>query len=186
MGLQAIMAQQTITKEFIQKLTGCQGRLYTYILSLIGKSNDARDLLQETNKSILEKASDFTAGTSFSAWASKIAFFKVLSYQRDEQRKAVLFSGETLREISKKTIAANEQHNREQHDDRLDLLRDCVKKLPDDRQRLLRQRYEEEIPLEEIASRWGRSYNAMAALLYRMRLSLMDCVQRSLDAEERS
>ncbi|VAX42693.1 hypothetical protein MNBD_PLANCTO02-454 [hydrothermal vent metagenome] len=179
------MTQHTITKEFIKKLTCYQGQMYTYILSLVGKSNDARDVLQETNKSILEKASDFMPGTSFSAWASKIAFFKVLSYQRDEQRKSALFSGETLKEISRKTIAANEQNNREQHDSRLDLLRDCVKKLPDDRQRLLNLRYEEEIPLEEIASRWGRSYNAMAALLYRMRLSLMDCVQRSLDMEER-
>ncbi len=180
------MTQQTITKEFIKKLTNFQGQMYTYILSLIGKSNDARDVLQETNKSILEKSSDFTPGTSFSAWASKIAFFKVLSYQRDEQRKSALFNGEALREISRKAIAANEQHNREQHDNRLDLLRDCVKKLPDDRQRLLNLRYEEEIPLEEIANRWGRSYNAMAALLYRMRLSLMDCVQRSLGMEEQS
>lgn len=168
-----------ITKEFILSITECQGQLYSYILSLTGNSDIARDLLQETNKSILEKVSDFTPGTSFSAWASKIAFFKVLSYRRDSQRESMLFSVEKLREISQKTLAKNKDHDR-----RLDSLFHCLEQLPDDKQKLLKQRYEEELPLEELASLWGRTYNATAALLYRVRLTLMDCVNKTLKLEK--
>jgi len=168
-----------ITKEFILSITEFQGQLYSYILSLTGNSDIARDLLQETNKTILEKVSEFTPGTSFSAWASKIAFFKVLSYRRDIQRESVLFSIEKLREISQKTLAKNNDYDR-----RLDSLFHCIEELPDDKQKLLKQRYEEELPLEELASLWGRTYNATAALLYRVRLTLMDCVNKSLKLEK--
>tara|TARA_R110002111_G_scaffold177322_1_gene243429 strand:+ start:66697 stop:67212 length:516 start_codon:yes stop_codon:yes gene_type:complete len=168
-----------ITEEFILSITECQSQLYSYILSLTGNSDIARDLLQETNKSILEKASDFAPGTSFSAWASKIAFFKVLSYRRDSQRESMLFSVERLREISHKTLSKNKEYDR-----RLDSLFDCIEQLPDDRQKLLRQRYEEELPLEELANLCGRTYQATAALLYRMRLTLMDCVSKSLKLEK--
>tara|TARA_R110002095_G_scaffold152203_1_gene131794 strand:- start:4029 stop:4544 length:516 start_codon:yes stop_codon:yes gene_type:complete len=167
-----------ITEEFILSITECQSQLYSYILSLTGNSDIARDLLQETNKSILEKVSDFTPGTSFSAWASKIAFFKVLSHRRDSQRESMLFSVEKLREISQKTLSKNKEYDR-----RLDSLFDCIEQLPDDRQKLLRQRYEEELSLEELADLCGRTYQATAALLYRMRLTLMDCVSKSLKLE---
>ncbi|HAH43446.1 sigma-70 family RNA polymerase sigma factor [Gimesia sp.] len=168
-----------ITEEFILNVTECQGQLYSYILSLTGNSDIARDLLQETNKSILEKVSDYTPGTSFSAWASKIAFFKVLSFHRDRQREPMLFSVERLREISQKTLSRNQEYDR-----RLDFLFQCIEQLPDDKQKLLRQRYEQDLPLEELASLWGRTYNATAALLYRVRLTLMDCVNKSLKLEK--
>lgn len=170
-----------ITKEFILSITECQGQLYSYILSLTGNSDIARDLLQETNKTILEKVSDYTPGSSFTAWASRIAFFKVLSYRRDSQRESMLFSVEKLREISQKTLSKNNDYDR-----RLDPLFHCIEQLPDDKQKLLKQRYEEELTLEELASFWGRTYNATAALLYRVRLTLMDCVNKSLKLERQT
>lgn len=167
------------TEEFILNVTECQGQLYSYILSLTGNSDVARDLLQETNKTLLEKVADFTPGTSFSAWASKVAFFKVLSYYRDSQRDTMLFSMDRLREISQKTLSQNSEYDR-----RLDLLYQCLEELPDDKRALLKQRYEQDLPLEELASLWGRTYNATAALLYRVRLLLMDCVNKSLKLEK--
>tara|TARA_R110002095_G_scaffold203734_2_gene185941 strand:- start:35376 stop:35684 length:309 start_codon:yes stop_codon:yes gene_type:complete len=102
---------------------------------LTGNSDIARDLLQETNKTILEKVADYTPGSSFSAWASKIAFFKVLSFRRDSQRESTLFSVEKLREISEKTLSKNHDYDR-----RLDSLFHCLEQLPDDKQKLLKQR----------------------------------------------
>lgn len=167
-----------ISEEFILNLTDCQGQLYSYILSLTGNSDNARDILQETNKIILEKVSDYTPGTCFSAWASKIAFFRVLSYRRDFQRERLLFSVERLQEISQKALSQNKVYDR-----RLDSLFHCIKQLPDDKQKLLKQRYEEDVPLDTLARFWGRSYNATTALLYRVRLTLMDCVNKSLNLD---
>jgi len=48
----------------------------------------------------------------------------------------------------------------------------------------LKQRYEEEMSLEEIASFWGRTYNGITSLLYRVRLALIDCVDKTLQLED--
>jgi len=91
----------------------------------------------------------------------------------------MLFSMDRLREISQKTLSQNSEYDR-----RLDLLYQCLDELPDDKRALLKQRYEQDLPLEELASLWGRTYNATAALLYRVRLLLMDCVNKSLKLEK--
>src|SRR3954454_14411357 len=44
------------TGEFVQLLTGVQSRLYAYICSLVGDSAGARDVLQETNLALWNKA----------------------------------------------------------------------------------------------------------------------------------
>lgn len=174
-----IASQMMVTEEFVLNLIECQAKLYSYVLSLTGNKNDAHDILQETNKSILEKAADFTPGTSFPAWASKIAYYKVLAYHRDAQRETLLFNVEILQEISEKTLTKNGQYDR-----RLGSLFHCIQQLPDDHQQLLKQRYEEEKSLEEIADLWGRTYNGISSLLYRLRLALIDCVDKSLQLEE--
>lgn len=168
-----------VSEDFVLNLIDCQGKLYSYVLSLTGNKNDTHDILQETNKSILEKASDFTPGTSFSAWASKIAYYKVLAYHRDAQRESLLFNAELLQEISDKSISKNKQYDR-----RLGSLFHCLEQMPDDHQRLLKQRYQEEKSLDEIASIWGRTYNGITSLLYRLRLALIDCVDKSLQLED--
>tara|TARA_R110002096_G_scaffold123353_3_gene266979 strand:- start:201 stop:851 length:651 start_codon:yes stop_codon:yes gene_type:complete len=177
--LEMIQAQMMVSEEFVLNLIDCQAKLYSYVLSLTGNKNDAHDILQETNKSVLEKAADFTPGTSFSAWASKIAYYKVLSYHRDAQRDTLLFNAELLKEISEKSISKNQQYDR-----RLGSLFHCLEQLPDDHQRLLKQRYQEEKTLEEIAGIWGRTYNGITSLLYRLRLALIDCVDKSLQLED--
>lgn len=174
-----IVSQMMVTEEFVLNLIECQAKLYSYVLSLTGNRNDTNDILQDTNKFILEKAADYTAGTSFSAWASKIAYYKVLAFQRDTARESLLFNIEILQEISDKSLSKSTQY-----DSRLGSLFHCMEQLSEDNQKLLKQRYEEEMSLEEIASFWGRTYNGISSLLYRLRLALIDCVDKSLQLEE--
>jgi len=173
------VSQMIVTEELILNLIDCQGKLYSYVLSLTGNRNDTHDILQETNKIILEKAAEYTPGTSFSAWASKIAYYKVLAYQRDAARESLLFNVEILQEISEKSLSKSKQNDR-----RLGSLFHCIEQLSDDNQKLLKQRYEEEMSLEEIASFWGRTYNGITSLLYRVRLALIDCVDKTLQLED--
>ena len=94
-------------------------------------------------------------------------------------RDTLLFNAELLKEISEKSISKNQQYDR-----RLGSLFHCLEQLPDDHQRLLKQRYQEEKTLEEIAGIWGRTYNGITSLLYRLRLALIDCVDKSLQLED--
>ena len=42
-------------REFVQRLTGCQPRLYAYIVTLVLDSHEAEDVLQQANLVMWEK-----------------------------------------------------------------------------------------------------------------------------------
>ena len=60
--------------QFVTLLTSHQGRLFAYVLSLVGDADQARDVMQETNAVLWQKSADFEIGTNFSAWMIKTAF----------------------------------------------------------------------------------------------------------------
>jgi len=84
------------TERFVQQLTGCQTRLYAYILMLLPNHDNAADVLQETNLVLWRKADEFVDGTEFGAWACRIAHFQVLAWLRDAQRDRHVFDPELL------------------------------------------------------------------------------------------
>ena len=57
----------------VQRIATCQDRLFAYILTLVPRRDVARDILQETNLVLWRRREEFVAGTSFVAWASKVA-----------------------------------------------------------------------------------------------------------------
>jgi RNA polymerase sigma-70 factor (ECF subfamily) len=62
-------------------------------------------------------------------------------------------------------------------EDRLDALTQCVRRLPERHQRVLRQRYSEDVSIKELAEREGKSEAAMTMLLSRLRKAIFNCVQ---------
>ena len=54
---------------FVQLLTGLQSRLYAYLCTLLVRSDDARDVLQETNVVLWKKAADYDPTRPFEPWA---------------------------------------------------------------------------------------------------------------------
>lgn len=72
-----------------------QGDLRGYIISISGRSEDCDDTLQETNIFLWDRRTDFIPGTSFKAWAFKVAYFKVTASRRDRMRRGeIVFSEE--------------------------------------------------------------------------------------------
>lgn len=53
----------------------------------------------------------------------------------------------------------------------------CLRSLPENLRRLVRERYEEEQSTEEIASRWGRTLEWVRVTLFRVRKQLRECVE---------
>ena len=66
----------------MQLLTGTQSRLYAYICSLIGGAAGARDVLQETNLVLWDKAQEYDPARPFLPWAYRIAYLQVLAYRK--------------------------------------------------------------------------------------------------------
>lgn len=95
------MSSEIHEEQIVQQISGCQDRLFAYILALVPDRNVARDILQETNLVLWRRREEFVAGTSFVAWASKVTFFQTLAYRRDRGRdRHVFFSEELMIELA--------------------------------------------------------------------------------------
>jgi len=173
------MAQASPDETFVRNLTGCQNRLYAYVLSLVPDAEAAQEVLQEANVAIWKNAANFTPGSDFNAWACTMARFAVLAYRRDRGRDRLVFDDDVVEALA---------HSAEQRPDSLHsrsvALEECLQLLPGEHRELIARRYAENLTVAELAHAMGRTAGTMATLLYRIRQSLLDCVQRKLTARE--
>lgn len=159
---------------FVVQITACQSRLYAYILSLTGDREQAREVLQETNLVIWRKASDFEPGTNFIAWAFQIARFQLMAYRQKIARDRLVFDDELL------TGMAELFEDDQAFDARQDALADCIESIAPNHRNLLRIRYSDGLSVKEIAGKVDKSANAVAKVLHRTRLALMQCIEQKL------
>ncbi len=164
-----------LSDEFIQDLTASQTRLYAYILSLLPGRAAAEDVLQEVNLTAWQKRSEFTPGTSYFAWASKIAYFHVLSHRRKMSRDRLVFDDDVLDYLSERQVERAEEIGR-----RGAALKSCIEKLPVNQRELVEQRYAPGGSVQDIAAAAGRTVGSVSQTLYRVREALLKCVEQTL------
>ena len=172
-----------LPRAFTQALASHQGRLRGYILSLVADAPTADDVLQETNIVLCKKASDYEPGTSFRAWALRVAHFQILRQRRDKARDRLHFDDELLERLE-----AEADRETQRYEARRRALLHCLQKLTSQQRRVILERYVEAKAVQEIASDIGRTANAISLVLYRARQNLADCVARfgSEPANERN
>lgn len=164
--------------QFIQELTANQNSLYGYILSLLPDRSAARDVLQDVSVTAWQKRDDFTPGTSFFAWASRIAYFHVLNHRRKMSRDRLVFDDDVLDYLAERQLDRVEEADR-----RGVALKVCLEKLPPEQRRLVEERYAEGGSVQRIAADSGRSVGAISQSLYRIRETLMKCIEQTLASE---
>ncbi|MGL4513756.1 MAG: sigma-70 family RNA polymerase sigma factor [Lacipirellulaceae bacterium] len=169
------MASTDSDDEFVLSIIEVQSRLYAYVLSLILDRERAKDVLQQTNVVLLQKKENYQPGTSFFAWAAKTAFYEVLAERRRRGRDKHLFSDDLLAVVA--TVAAEVAGSLEQ---RADALRECLALLSPIQRETLLARYRPGGSVAGLADELGKTPNAISALLFRLRSTLLDCVQRRL------
>jgi len=170
----------TLTNEqFVRELTAAQRSLYGYIYSLVPSAEAANDVLQETNLALWRKCDEVSEIRSFRAWAYTIARYQVMTWVRQRGREKLRFS-DSLVDV----LAAESAERMEQADDRQRALSACLKELPAHGRALIRQRYSQGASVVEIAERSQRTSAAVSQVLYRLRNTLQECIERRLSREE--
>lgn len=172
------MHKKTEQNDFLSLLTANQRRIYGFILSRVPHIPEAEDILQETTATMWQRFSDFTPGTDFVSWGIAIAHYKLLEH-RKKMKKAAILNDEAL-----KAIEDTSRNRQVADDDRLQYLRDCMKKLTRSQQELLWMRYEQDISMKVISERMGKSAGYLYKLMGQIHGKLMWCVKRSLAMEE--
>jgi len=168
----------THTERFVQALTGCQSRLFTFIFTLVPDEEQARDILQETNLVIWRKSDEFRDGTNFGSWACRIAHYQVLAYWRKTGRDRHIFNQEYVRDLVSSSVEATSDI-----DAKGTALRQCLAELAPQQQELIRQRYAPGTTVESLAESLKIPPAAVSNRLYRLRQILRDCIRGKLAME---
>jgi RNA polymerase sigma-70 factor, ECF subfamily len=165
--------------EYVRLLTLIQEQLRGLCCVLMPDSiAEVDDILQETNRVMLEKSAEFQLGTDFRAWAFSIVRFQVLAHQKRQSRNRMIFNADLVNSLVEK--ASNDLLA----DDRMRFLAKCLEELKMRDRELIWARYESEDTLREYSQRTGRSVSAIKKSLSRIRGQLSDCIRRRAIKEE--
>jgi RNA polymerase sigma-70 factor (ECF subfamily) len=161
-------------EEFARLFSRNARRIYGFIMTLVFNHHDAEEVFQNTNVILWNKFADFQPGTNFFAWASRIAYYEVLSLMK-QQRRSRTFSDEALELLANQAVALSDQST-----ERYEALEECLSRLdPPDRE-LLQERYYYQRPPKQIAASQSKSVHAIYRALSRIHNVLLNCVQRSM------
>ena len=167
------------SEQFVLEVIASQRRLYAYILTLIPDFNEANDVLQQTNMSLWRNADRFELGTSFIAWACRVAYYAVLEHREKIHRTRARFSDVLLDCLSHESESLIENE-----DVRLKALTKCLKEMPKHWSDLIQRRYVKEEMIKSIASSMGKTTDAISSRLFRIREMLWKCIRRRMKLEE--
>jgi RNA polymerase sigma-70 factor (ECF subfamily) len=173
-------ASHETTDQIVQLLTNFQQQLTRYVRTLVPNRIDAEEVLQETNLFIWRHADEFELGTNFAAWASKIAYYQVLTFRKRQSRSRLYFSDALVEQLAQSAA----QHPIAANDD-AEALDQCMAKLCQQDRELMDLRYEPGATVELIAERVGRSAKSVYSALGRIRTWLLECIERTVTESRR-
>jgi RNA polymerase sigma-70 factor (ECF subfamily) len=163
--------------QFVQLFARYQTQLFRYVASLVPHLQDAEDVLGQATIVLWENFDAFSPGTSFLAWARRIAYLRVLEFYRQSARRPLLSEG-LIEQLAREMEDRDEVSMR-----RLAALPICLEKLPAADRDLIQRRYRENVKGIELARQLGRPVNSVYKSLGRIRRALLRCIERRLGAE---
>jgi RNA polymerase sigma-70 factor (ECF subfamily) len=167
------MREETLVKNLLKFKRTLEGMLF----AMVGDPAVAEDLFQEMAILMTRKREEAAEDCRFVAWGRQIA----INLVRDWRKKLARGKVQTLDDDVLEAVAgAFESASDAAWDARRDALRLCSDKLPEKDRLLLRRRYEESVPVEQLAAELSISRGAVDTSLYRLRRALHDCVEMRL------
>ncbi len=163
---------------FVALLTGMQSRLYAYLCTLLARPDDARDVLQETNVVLWKKAADYDPTRPFEPWAFRFAHWQARAWRQRQSRDRLVFDDSAFEQLAVECPRGGSAERE------MRALEDCLAKLPEKPRALIDRRYAGGESVLGIAEAEKKPPNAIAALLYRARKLLADCMNDVLAESE--
>jgi RNA polymerase sigma-70 factor (ECF subfamily) len=165
------------SEQFTRLLVAHQRRIYGFIYTLVQDHVATEDILQEVTTVLWRKFETFELGSDFGSWALRVARLSVFEWRRLQQKLPLPIDDELLLKLASKAEAVQSSD----HLARYETLEDCLSHLHDRDRELLNQRYVEDEPVTGIASRSGRTRDAVYKVLARIHRNLGECIQHKLE-----
>ncbi len=146
-----------------------------YFRSRLRDWASADDLAQDVFVTAYLKLKNFRGESTFEIWLRGIARNHLRNFLRKHREEALGGSDELQALLDR---SCDRWEETESTNGRLQALRDCLERLPEQAKKLLEKRYIQGCSVREISKETGKGYSALAMQLHRMREQLAVCIQR--------
>jgi len=143
---------------------------------------DVDEVAQRSFVAAFTRLSDYEIGTNFAAWLFTIARFQ-LKTEVTRLRRIADYHARYAPDLLQRELERRSAEPPELQQARLDHLETCLGMLLEHLRRFITWRYEDEIPLDEMAARSGRSVSAVKKQLWKLRRKLHQCVETRMAVE---
>jgi RNA polymerase sigma-70 factor (ECF subfamily) len=164
--------------EFIAHFARAQRRIYAYICTLLPHAADADEVFQQTALILWRDRQQFCPDGDFVRWGCGIAHNRVRNFLRLRRHRDQYFTEAMIDELSEKRLAADDQFTQ-----RSQALKQCMQKLPDKQREMVNLCYEQNGSMKPVADRLGITTTSLYTRLHRIRIALLECIQKTLGRE---
>lgn len=163
--------------EYLKLLLGCELEIRAFLGSIIRGPHDCDDVFQEVALTLWKEFHRYDRNRPFGAWARGIATMKLRQMWDQNRRRPALLGTEAIQAIADAFDRTESGSSRQKQ-----ALEKCLELLPSKSRKLLQLRYERSLKIEQIAHELQRTLDAVYQSLSRLRVRLLDCVNRRLSS----
>jgi RNA polymerase sigma-70 factor, ECF subfamily len=161
---------------FSQIVMRCSRRVRLVISARAAHAAMVEEVVQAAFVTAFERLKDWQPTGSFVAWVTGIALnhlrHELRRQRRDTSPLAIQFDRLFAPEAEPETSDEALEHH-------LDRLPGCLERLSPSARTLLTARYQDGLSLDDVAERSGKSANAIAVALHRLRQTLRSCLEQT-------
>lgn len=156
---------------FAERFVRNENRVYRYVFSLLPRRAEAEEIFQETSLTLWKTWERYNPDVDFAAWACGIAHNLVRNHLRKRKTQPrVLVDEQVLDQLAERRLTEDAGL-----EERRQLLRSCLERLPGRQRRLVEEVYSGDRSMKEIAEGARQTPNAVYKLLRRIRAALIEC-----------
>jgi len=165
-------------EQFVELFMRHENDLRTFVRSLMPTWHDADEVIQQVALVAWRKFKEFDPETQFIKWLCVIARFESLSYKRKMARDRLVFSEDLMSLLADEAMEETEERANESQ-----ALEGCLRKLPPQQRELVTRAYTQGFSTKEFADKAGAKPGSFYMRLNRIRRTLLECIQSTLEKE---
>jgi RNA polymerase sigma-70 factor (ECF subfamily) len=165
-------------ERFLTLFTVNEPAIRAFVRRLAPTRQDAADVMQSVALVLWRKFRELEEPDEFRKWAFGVARYESLAWLRDKARDRLVLADDVLNTVAHES-AEIENHLSAQRE----ALEACLEKLPGEQRTVVLAAYAPDVRIQDVAEQSGRTVAAFYQWLFRMRVRLLECTRRTLQAE---
>lgn len=167
-----------VQERFLSHFAANEAAIRAYVRRLVPTRQDAADVMQSVALVLWRKFGELDDPSQFRKWAFGVARFETLAWQRDKARDRLVLADDVLEAVADESLQLEKQMSAQR-----EALEGCLAKLSSEQQKLVLAAYAPDVRIQQVARQSGRTVAAFYQWLHRMRVRLLECTRRTLQAE---